>query len=265
MTFPNTLLTLKNPKTGDFFAFGRFEIPESINFGGEQRMTVHERVGGSRVVDVMGASPDDIEWSGHFVGAQGLSRAQYIDGIRKSGQKWVLSWSKLRFEVVIKSFKCDFKQFYRLNYRIAFEVVQDLTRPVLSKPMPSVDQLIGDDFGALGIFAGSIDDEVLTSALMAANLALTAAGNLKNASPSALLSIGLPLAAAGSQISTLMAQNNSAISGFSSVGGVTAGASAANQSTGLAGQTSAVNMGINLLGASTLIGRIQNNLRTIGK
>ena len=265
MTFPNTLLTLKNPQTGDFFAFARYEIPESINFGGEQRMVVHERVGGSRVVDVRGASQANIDGSGHFVGAQGLKRAQYIDGIRKDGQAWILSWSQLRFEVIIKSFKCDFKQFYRLNYKIAFEVVQDLTKPITSKPLPSMDQLIGDDFGALGILAGSIDDDTLSSMLITANIALTAAGNLKNASPSSILAIALPLAAAGSQVSTLLSANNAVIGSASSIGGVASGASVASSSSALATQSNAVATGLSLVSASTLIGRIKNNLGTIGK
>ena len=265
MSFPNTLLTLKNPKTLEFFSFARYEIPQTINFGGDQRMTVHERVGGSRVVDVMGATQDNIEWSGHFVGSQGVARAKYLDGLRKGGKKWILSWGQFRFEVVIKSFKCDFHQFYRLTYKISFEVVQDLTTPILSKPLPSVDQLIGDDFGALGLLAGGLDDATLSSMLITANIALATAGNLKNASPSSLLALALPLAAMGSQVGTLLTANSTLISGTSSVGGVVSGAGISSQTAGFATQANAVSTGIALVSAASVIGRIQNNLRTIGK
>ena len=56
----DTVLTL-----GDF-EFARYEIPEQITFGGDQRLVVHELVGGTRVIDAMGRADAPLEWSGLF-------------------------------------------------------------------------------------------------------------------------------------------------------------------------------------------------------
>jgi len=136
MMKPDTTLTLGN------FTFARYEIPEHIPFGGEQTLAVHKLVGGVRVIDAMGAAPAPIEWSGFFVGDAALERALYIDGLRKAGKPLPLLWSELSFNVLIQSFHCEFKRFYRIPYRIVCEVVEDLTAPVNVIAAPSADQLI---------------------------------------------------------------------------------------------------------------------------
>ena len=40
--------------------FADFEIPDSINFGGEQVLSVHQLPGGTRVIDALGPSDAEI-------------------------------------------------------------------------------------------------------------------------------------------------------------------------------------------------------------
>ena len=262
---PTTLLTISNKEIGQSFSFARYEIPENINFGGEQRTVKHEMVGGARVIDVLGAVPDDIEWAGMFVGLQAVDRAKYLDGIRKDGRKWTLIWSKFRFEVVVKSFKADFQQFHRIPYKIAFEVVTDLTKPVKSKPLPSLDQLIADDFGMAGILGAEINDESISDALVKANAALAVVGTLKSSGPSALANVLLPINQAKNAIPGMIATSGALIIGSGALGSATAGVNAQTQAANLNTSIDQLNKTGNLLSVDSLLGRLKNNLGTISK
>ena len=263
--FPNTLLTLANKASGKSFAFARYEIPEHINFGGEQRIVSHEMVGGAKTVDVMGQQNDPIEWSGNFVGSQAVDRAKYVDGMRKDGKKWTLIWNQFRFEVVIKSFRADFHQFYRVSYRIVFEVIQDLTRPVLSKPLPSLDQLISSDFGLAGILGADLNDESISTALIAANAALAVVGTLRTAGPSGITSVLLPISIAQNQVNNLLGSSNANIKSINAASPKSPGTAAATQAASINSQISAVTKTSSLLSLGSVLGRVQNNLGTIAK
>lgn len=260
---PTTLLTISNKEIGQSFAFARYEIPENINFGGEQRTVKHDMVGGTRVVDVLGAISDDIEWSGMFVGLQAVDRAKYLDGIRKDGRKWTLIWSKFRFEVILKSFKADFQQFHRIPYKLVFEVVSDLTKPVKNKPLPSLDQLTTDDFGMAGVLAADINDESISESLIAANAALAVVGTLKSSGPSALTNVLLPINQVKNAIPGMIATSGALIIGSGAVGAGTAGMSAQTQATNLNTSIEQLNKTSNLLSMDSLLGRVKNNLGTI--
>lgn len=262
---PTTLLTISNKEIGQSFAFARYEIPENINFGGEQRTVKHEMVGGARVIDVLGASPDDIEWSGMFVGLQAVDRAKYLDGIRKDGKKWTLIWSKFRFEVILKSFKADFHQFHRISYKIVFEVVNDLTKPVKSKPLPSLDQLITDDFGMAGILGAEINDESISEALIKANAALAVVGTIKSSGVSALTNVLLPINQAKNAIPGMIATSGALILGSGAIGSATAGVNPQTQAANINTSITELNKTSSLLSMDSLLGRVKNNLGTVGK
>jgi len=175
---PDTTLTL-----GDF-EFARYEIPEHIGLGGKQRLAIHELVGGTRIIDAMGGSPKPLEWSGHFVGANALDRALYLDGLRVAGKPLALSWSALAFSVVIETFECDFLRCYRLPYRIVCEVVENRTNPVTELAGPSIEQLIGDDVGTANTLAGAIGDAMLSGLMGGLDSAIGAVGGLASAAQS---------------------------------------------------------------------------------
>ena len=72
-------------------AFQGFEIPDSLNFGGEQALAIHKFPGGSRTVDSMGPDDDDIRWSGRFRGTSAEQRATLLDYMRRQGQQILLA------------------------------------------------------------------------------------------------------------------------------------------------------------------------------
>ncbi|HHW4682566.1 MAG TPA: hypothetical protein ACQGQI_05155, partial [Xylella sp.] len=226
---PDTTLTLQSLDTGDVFEFARFEIPEQIPFGGEQRLNVHELVGGWRVIDAMGATPMPVEWSGQFAGDTALERALYIDGLRKAGKPLYLSWDALAFHVVIKSFSCEFKRFYRLPYRITCEVVEDLTDPVNDIAAPSIDQFIADDMNEANGLASLVGDGTLSARMGDLNSALSSVSRFAQATQSTLNSVLQPMAAVRTQVGLLMQSVNGTIQNVTTLGGILPGAPLAQQ------------------------------------
>jgi len=260
---PDTTLTLQPLAGGDAFTFARFEIPEHIPFGGEQRLTVHELVGGQRVIDAMGAAPAPIEWSGIFVGGKALERARYIDSLRRAGAPLRLAWSELAFEGVIRSFHCEFKLWHRLPYRITFEVAKDKTDPVTAIAAPDVDQLIGDDLDTANGLAALIGNGPLSSLMGTLNGAIAQVGSFAAAAQSALNAVLQPLAAVRAQVGVLMQAANGAIQNVASLGGLLPGNPVAQQANRLLDQINAVNQSPALFSLDRALGRMQANIGTI--
>lgn len=111
--------------------FQNDEVPERINFGGDQGLAVKQLIGGQRVVDALGRIDDDISFSGMFFGSNATFRAKFLDSLRVLGTKMTLTWSTFNFQVVIKSFKPSFERTYQIPFSITLQVVQDLNKPFL--------------------------------------------------------------------------------------------------------------------------------------
>ena len=273
---PDTFLIL-----GDF-VFSRFEIPETIPFGGEQRLIVHELVGGVRVIDSMGESPKPIEWSGYFVGELALERALYIDGLRKAGQPLLLTWDALAYTVMIKSFHCDFNRYYRIPYKITCEVLEDLTYPVDYIAVPGLtDLILADMLSLTGMLSdlisevadGAISDILdaagdalgdlvggLSDAVGALNDAVLAVGDFANAALSTVATVLQPLALVQSIAGNLGNAVGNVIGSAATFGGVQVGLSVAQNVLNLTTQVACINVASNLFGMNSTIGRMAANI-----
>lgn len=254
---PDTTLQL-----GDFI-FSRFEVPEQIAFGGEQKLIVHELIGGVRVVDAMGDQPTALDWSGIFAGPDALDRALYLDGIRKAGKALKLSWSGLRYTVIVRTLSCDFRAFYRLPYRISCEVVSDDTAPVTAANNPEPEQLIGDDLASANSVAAVINDTPLSGLMGTLNAAVAAAGSLQGAASSIVLGIEQPLNAVRSRISALITAGGMIIDSAAALGGIVSGGLVRAQVNALSAQIDAVGSGPSLLSLDRLLGRMDRNIRSL--
>jgi hypothetical protein len=247
---------------GDF-NFARFEVPESIAFGGEQKLNVHELVGGKRIIDAMGETPRALEWSGWFVGPNGLGRARYIDGLRKAGKAIKLTWSELAFTVVIHSFECTFQRFYRLPYRITCEVVSDDTAVIKQAPAPTPGQLINDDLASANGLAGNINNGVLTGLMGTLSTAIGTVSNFATAAQATVNSVLLPIQAVRGQVSILLqAAENTALN-VTSLGGVLPVNLIQSQVFNLASQVAAVQTAGPLVNLDRVMGRMASNVASI--
>ena len=85
--------------------FQGFEVPSRLQFGGRQRLVVHELPGGGRVVDAMGAEEEPVSWSGVVSGPDAEERVRVLERLRRSGAVLPLSWEGWLFTVIIESFE----------------------------------------------------------------------------------------------------------------------------------------------------------------
>jgi hypothetical protein len=243
--------------------FQEFEIPEKLPFGGDQMLVVRKLIGGDRVVDAMGRDDGDKEWSGRFRGASAEARARQLDSLRIAGQSLLLTWSSLRYLVVIKSFKAEFQQPYEIPYSITCLVLQDLSSPIL-QAAPSVDASITSDVNAATLISQAIGVVQITTAVSGAVAAVSAAGSFQGASVATIsatqTSLSAALAATGAQQD---AQNNIVAAG-GNVAGMIAGGNPAALSSVLLNQTAAFTQLGQLYQLSNLLGRAKVNVANAG-
>jgi hypothetical protein len=116
----NVILTLGG------VAFRDFEVPEQIVFGGGQVLAVHQVIGGSRVVDILGAADEEISLAGVFSGPDAIARAQALDIARSLGGSLPLTWKGFFYSVVIAEFTAAYTKSWWIPFRLKLVVVQNL-------------------------------------------------------------------------------------------------------------------------------------------
>ena len=245
------------------FEFGGLEIPAEIAFGGAQRLSIHEMVGGVRVIDAMGRSDGALEWSGLFLGQGAIDRARYLDTIRASGVAQPLVWSAFTYMVVVREFKANYQKAYQIPYHIVCEVVSDLTEPITASGQPPVDQAITDDATASGVLAASIGDSTLTAVLATLNTAIGAVSSFAHAAQSVINSVLQPLAAVQARVQVLIASTANTIGNVTTFGGVVTGTPVSQAAAALIGQVTSMTQLSNLYGLRNVLGRIGANLGSI--
>jgi hypothetical protein len=158
--------------------FQDFEVPARVRFGGKQRLAVHQLPGGGRVVDVMGADEGALRWSGVFSGAGAAERASLLDGMRRGGAVWPVSWAGSRYTVVIEAFEADQMNPAWIPYRLSLCVVA-VGDPVVAELLPEGATIA--EAGLLGAGPG-VDGQIAVAAsgLQSADVGTTilAAGSL---------------------------------------------------------------------------------------
>jgi hypothetical protein len=147
--------------------FTDMEIPETINFGGKQRISVQPLIGGGRVVSVLGIDDGEISFSGIFSGSDAASRAQILDAARAIGATLPLVWDRFFYSVVISEFTAEYRKPALIPFTIHCVIVTEpvAALAVLAAPLAS---LIGNDLTA----ASALSDQagVSLSGLSAASL-----------------------------------------------------------------------------------------------
>jgi hypothetical protein len=152
--------------------FADFEIPSSINFGGEQMLAVHKLFGGSRDIHALGPDDADIRWSGRFRGPAAEERAILLDFMRRQGRQVLLTWSLHRYQVVIRSFTPNFEQPNEIPYSIACVVVLDEAQAIASAAIGFIESMASDLASAAGL-SGIIGDSTINAAVTGVAAAFT--------------------------------------------------------------------------------------------
>jgi len=180
--------------------FANYEVPSSINFGGEQSLSDKKLVGGKRAIDAMGRIDDDITWSGMFRGSTATFRARFLDGLRAKGDQLSLNWSQFNYNVVIKSFRCSFNAFYEIPYTITVSVIQDLNKPFPVLLPVAYNDAINNAMIEIRDLAGIIADPSISSSIALLSATINAIPSISNATSSVLATINGPLNSALSTV-----------------------------------------------------------------
>lgn len=151
--------------------FETFEVPEEINFGGDQRVVIHRMPGGDRVIDVMGRDDADVTWSGTFSGGNAAGRARQLDLLRAYGESLSLTWDNFYYTVVIREFTVTYRSAFWLPYRIKCTVLRDEAQGVVANAI-NLTQMVLDDLAQ----ANSIGVEVTASQIAMVNSGAAIAG-----------------------------------------------------------------------------------------
>lgn len=250
-------------KLGDF-AFGRYEVPEQITFGGEQQLAVHQLVGGVRVVDAMGRSDLPLSWSGMFLGDNARDRARYLDNLRTTGLPLRLEWDQLAYQVVVSRFEADYQRFYKLPYRIVCTVVADLATPTTVIAYAGVDQALRDDMTTANTMGAAIGDSPLSSLLGTLNTAVSNVSNFAKATQSTINSVLGPIAAVQSRVNLLIASSGNVLNSVATLGGILPSSPISQQASNLLNQVTAMQQLPQLYNLNSVVGRMGDNLGTIG-
>jgi hypothetical protein len=132
--------------------FADFEIPESINSGGEQQLVVHKLPGGNRVIDALGPDDAEIRWSGRFRGSNAEERALLLDYMRRQGQQILLTYGLHRYQVILHEFTANFQYGgLEIPYSIGCTVVRDETQGIASTVVGFIESMASDLVSALGL------------------------------------------------------------------------------------------------------------------
>ena len=242
------------------FQFGYLEVPGEIEFGGSQRLNVHELVGGTRVIDAMGRSDKPLAWSGMMLGNGAIERALFLDGLRIGGQPQILSWGALRYSVIVREFSATYQRAYKIPYRIVCEVVQDLTTPVAAPGAAPIDQAISDDVTAAQLLATSIGDGPLSGLMATLNTAISAVSSFAQAAQSTINTVLGPLAAVQARVAILIASTGNTIANVSTLGGVLPNNPLATSVATLTNQVTTVTQCGQLYNLRNVLGRMSSNL-----
>ena len=251
-------------KLGDF-QFKDLEVPESLPFGGTQKLAMHDLVGGTRVIDSMGAFCGPVEWSGWLLGKDALARARQLDDLRERGASLLLQWSEIYYAVVIRDFRADFQRSYKIPYKIVCEVASDLSKFGGSDAGQSIDRQIKSDAAAVTDMGSAIGDGALSGLIDSANSAIDTVASFANAAQATLNNVLQKVTAVRDRAQALVASANSELMKVATLGGVLPNNPLAQQVEKLSGQiNSALSLPV-LVQLDRVAGRMQMNIASVYK
>jgi hypothetical protein len=233
-----------------------------IAFGGDQKLNIHHLVGGKRIIDAMGVDPAPLQWSGIFTGAEALTKALTLQRMMNEGRVLDLTWSKMKYRVVIRTFGGDFEAPFRIPYHIVCEVLDDQT--VLPQAKAAVDaaQAIKSDAATAKTLTEQIGDGVLSQLVKDINSTVTEISDFITAKKSDISKLQDRLTNARTKVTDLLADAEKTLASVGTVGGLIPG----NVSTSLnhlSKQINATLSGSQLTQLDSTLSRISKNLDNV--
>lgn len=245
--------------------FADMEVPETINWGGDQSTVKQQLIGGQRVIDAMGRDDAPITWSGTFLGANAVDRAQYVNSMRVSGQQFDLSWGGLDFTVVVKTFRADYQiGGLHVPYSITCEVVSDNVTSTSPGVVPNVDDQMGVDMDDASSLSGGINDPTLSGLMGSLQVSVGSVSTFANASPSTIAGVLNPLGSAEGRVTVLFNAAQATATSVTSPGGVMPGAPVSVSVAALHAQLGSFQQQSACFELQSTLGRMSQNTESLG-
>ena len=244
------------------FVFKDFQIPESIGFGGEQKLSVKRLVGGAKVVDSLGYDPSAPAWSGVFFGNNAMNDATTLKAMMQGGKSYPLDWDALSYTVVIQSLKLDFRKPFYIPYSIVCEVVTDKSQQVDYREL-GVNGAIMEDAGTASDLVDQISSPPLTLSMASLTTAIGKVSDFAKATQSTVNSVLAPLATVQAQANLLIASTEKTLSNVATVGGLLPNNPIAKNVAQLGNYVAAAQSSPLLVRLSSVLGRIGTNIGQI--
>lgn len=283
---PIVTLTL-SPPNGDPFVFTGAEVPENISIGGQQLLNNQKKLGGRRTVDSMGPDDAPLQWSGLFLYQSAVSRARYIDSLRRTGVVCTLAWDEFRYKVKISEFVADYIKKFRIPYRIECTVVEDETAILDSLPVTTPAQALANDVTQASSLTFCVGDSTLSSLFTSLQSSLASVTNFAQPIAKGLVDISAlgkvpqcageivttakntvsavygPLKSFKDQVNSLIAVSENSVAAVKNVGGVSTGSPVAKMISDANAQANAATHLPILYELRSTAQRIESNLQNI--
>ncbi|BBL73221.1 hypothetical protein [Methylomagnum ishizawai] len=249
----------RNPKVrlGDF-EFQRFEVPDAIHTGGTQILAVHPLIGGNRVVNAMGQSYANIEWSGTLTGPDAWNRMAALDAMRKSGKRYTLTFHGLRAPVVIEELRRTIHTVALIDYEISLLNVTGAKVP----PQETTQDAVGKDVAEAKALGKRVDDGILTDALDALDGAVRKVSDFANAAQDTINSVMQPIGAVVNRVQDLITTTTNTVINVTTLGGILPTNPIAQKVGGLVGGVTKYTHLPQLYQLQSVMGRMSTNVRS---
>lgn len=200
-TIESALDTISNSgkKTGftlGSVTFTGIEVPESVQYGGNQNLIVQKLPGGWKVIDDGGNDPLTINMRGIFLGSDAKPKSDAITQMRMAGKTVAFTAAAQTLRVKIRAFTCEYRRMgYYIPWQITLEVYPSKTS---SHPDPT-QTLKGGIGGAISTLTKGISDVANIGSAMAGS----AQAVLGQITPIAtVIGVGGPVQSASNFLST---------------------------------------------------------------
>jgi len=254
------------------------ELPESVAWGGVQRVAVHEFVGGGRQIQSLGGQPAPLSWSGILFGQEATARARYLDTQRDAGTPVVIAWDDFNYTAVITQFQPRYLQAWHVRYSITIEVDTDNAAKQPTAPKETLLSLINNDAATASCLGNLVGDATLTGLLSGVSGAVQSLNSVVDAvtapigaaanclqqatatAQTALAALVQPIALAQTRVTSLLgAVDNAATSVQTLTSAAFNGATPQAIQSLIAGNTGMYNA-LPLQGLSATLARMQSNI-----
>lgn len=283
------MIELKLSGRSASITFQDLEVPQQVTWGGEQLISVHQLIGGTRIIDALGPSDAPLSWAGVFLTDAAVDRARFCDTLRRTGEECTVTWGEFTYTGVVSTFSADYTRggFY-VPYRITLTVAEDKTAYVLSAPLPSAQAQTAADLYRVNTLQGCIGDSTLSgltaSVQTAVNAVVAAIQPIAKGLTDAVASVSsgascsiqvlnnavstvqaalIPIAQAQAQAQVLITTAEQTITSISTVGGLLPGNPVAQITGKYIQQVNAAIQLPPLYEYASIMGRMSNNLNVM--